>query len=221
MAKRKTSLISVLKEGIISKNPVFIQLLGMCPTLATSTSLSNAFGMGLAATFVLIGSNLVISVLRKYIPSKIRIASYIVIIAGFVTCIDMLIKAYVPALSKSLGLFIPLIVVNCIILGRAEAYASKNAPLPSVVDGIGMGLGFTLALTVMSFFRELLGSGTLFGHTVLWQGYRPMLTIIMPAGGFLTLGLIIAAVQYLTMEKKPRAKKEKGTVKVAAEGGAE
>ncbi len=213
MNKQKTSLLTVFTDGLISKNPVFIQLLGMCPSLAISTSLTNALGMGLSATFVLIASNFVISILRKFIPQKIRIAAYIVIVAGFVTCIDMLLKAYLPAISESLGVFIPLIVVNCIILGRAEAFASKNKPLPSLVDGLGMGLGFTLALFVVSFFRELIGSGTLFGFNILGASYPPMLTLTMPVGGFLTLGLVIAAVQWLTGRKARTNKKSKEKIK--------
>lgn len=192
----KGRLTAALKDGIIVNNPSLVQLLGMCPTLATSTSLANAIGMGLSATLVLICSNLVISILRKVIPNKIRIAAYIVIIAGFVTIIDMLIQAYVPALSASLGLFIPLIVVNCIILARAESFASKNKPLPSALDGLAMGLGFTCSLSAMAFIREILGSGSFFGIK-LFGGSVPMSVLALPAGGFLTLGFIIALVQYL------------------------
>ena len=148
-----------LKTGVLLDNPVFMQTIGLCPTLATSTSLSNAIGMGIAATVVLICSNVVISLLRKFIPDKIRIAAFISIIATFVTVIDLLLQAYIPSLASSLGLFLPLIVVNCIILGRAEAYASKNAVLPSAMDGLGMGLGFTFALVLMGIVRELLGAG--------------------------------------------------------------
>ncbi len=192
---KKGYLSDAFKNGIIVNNPSLVQLLGMCPTLATSTSLSNAIGMGLSATLVLIGSNLVISLLRKMIPNKIRIASYIVIIAGFVTIIDMLIQAFVPALSTSLGLFIPLIVVNCIILARAESFASKNKPLPSAIDGLTMGLGFTVSLSILAFIREILGSGTFFGIS-LFGGIAPAAVFALPAGGFLTLGIVIAAVQY-------------------------
>lgn len=193
---KNNRLIAVLKDGIIVNNPNLVQLLGMCPTLATSTSMSNAIGMGLSATLVLIGSNIVISLLRKFIPNKIRIASYIVIIAGFVTIIDMLIQAYVPALSNSLGLFIPLIVVNCIILARAESFASKNKPLPSALDGLSMGLGFTFSLCALAFIREILGAGTIFGME-LFGGAVPVSVFALPAGGFLTLGFVIAVVQYL------------------------
>mgnify|MGYP002570111303 CR=1 FL=1 len=181
-------------------NPTFVQLLGMCPTLATSTSLLNALGMGAAATFVLICSNLVISLLRKLIPQKIRIAAYIVIIAGFVTMIDLLMQAFVPALSNSLGLFIPLIVVNCIILARAESFASKNKPLPSALDGLTMGIGFTIALSCVAAVREILGSGTLLGFE-LFGGTAPLSIFALPAGGFLVLGFFIALVQFLKNRK--------------------
>ncbi|MEG0771315.1 MAG: electron transport complex subunit E [Clostridia bacterium] len=198
---KENNLTKTFLDGIIYNNPVLIQLLGMCPTLATSTSLENAIGMGLAATFVLIFSNFVISLLRKIIPSKIRIAAYVVIIAGFVTIVDMLLAAFVPALSASLGLYIPLIVVNCIILARAESFASKNKPIPSIIDGLGMGLGFTLALIVISFVRELLGNGTLFGFSVFGANFQPALIMLLPPGGFLTLGLIVAAVKFVTTKK--------------------
>lgn len=184
------------KNGIVENNPTFVQLLGMCPTLATSTSLLNALGMGAAATFVLICSNFVISLLRKLIPEKIRIAAYIVVIAGFVTMIDLLMQAFIPALSNSLGLFIPLIVVNCIILARAESFASKNKPLPSVLDGLTMGLGFTFALSCVAAVREILGSGTLLGFK-LFGGTAPLTIIALPAGGFLVLGFFIALVQHI------------------------
>ena len=155
-----------LKEGVITNNPVLVQILGMCPTLAVSTSLFNGIGMGICATLVLMCSNLVISLLRNIIPNKVRIAAFIVVIAGFVTCVDLLLKAFVPALSDSLGVFIPLIVVNCIILGRAEAFAYKNPPLASVVDGLTQGIGFTCALTILSVAREFLGSGTFGGGLI-------------------------------------------------------
>lgn len=186
----------MFKEGIVTNNPVFVQLLGMCPTLATTTSVENGIGMGLSATAVLVASNIVISMLRKYIPSKIRIASYIVIIAGFVTMIDLLLKAYLPDISKSLGLFIPLIVVNCIILGRAEAFASKNNVFDSMMDGISMGLGFTLALGILGTIREILGNGSILNIPLFGENFQPATLIIMPAGGFLVLGFIIATVQY-------------------------
>ena len=197
-----SSFVKQLKEGILTNNPIFVQLIGMCPTLATSTSLKNGIGMGLAVTFVLMCSNLVISLLRKFIPSKVRIAAYIVIIAGFVTIVDLSLQAYLPELSSSLGMFMPLIVVNCIILARAEAFASKNGPLPSLIDGLSMGLGFTVAISILSTVRELLGSGTIYGLPVFGDGYTPIIMLILPAGGFLTLGLLIALFQHLTRNKE-------------------
>ncbi len=202
--KKKTSYLNILKEGIITKNPTFIQLLGMCPTLAVTTTVANGIGMGLSATFVLICSNFFISVLRKFIPNKIRIASYIVIIAGFVSAVEMAIKAWLPDLASSLGLFIPLIVVNCIILARAEAFASKNAPLPSAMDGLACGIGFTLALTIISTVRELIGSGSIFGVNLLGPNYSPALIIILPAGGFLVLGFLIALAQFIMAKVERR-----------------
>ncbi len=190
-----------LYEGIFTNNPVLVQLIGMCPTLATTTSLQNGVGMGLAATAVLVCSNAVISLLRKLIPSKVRIAAYITIIAGFVTAVDLLIQAYLPDLSKSLGLFIPLIVVNCIILARAEAFASKNGVLPSIADGLAMGLGFTFALCVLSAIREILGAGTLMGYPLFGESFQPAILMILPAGGFLTLGFVIALFQKLLKKK--------------------
>lgn len=197
-----------LKNGIIVNNPCLVQLLGMCPTLATSTSMSNAIGMGLSATAVLICSNVVISMLRKFIPNKIRIASYIVIIAGFVTVVDMLIQAYLPSLSASLGLFIPLIVVNCIILARAESFASKNKPLPSALDGLSMGLGFTVALCALATVREILGSGSFFGFE-LFGGAAPISVFALPAGGFLALGFLIAGVQYFRARSEEKGESDK------------
>ncbi|MBQ1965908.1 MAG: electron transport complex subunit E [Clostridia bacterium] len=187
----------MFKDGLLDQNPIFVQLLGMCSTLAISTNVINGIGMGLSVTFVLILSNLFISLLRKFIPSKIRIASYIVIIAGFVTVVDMVMQAYLPSLAESLGLFIPLIVVNCLILARAESFASKNKPLPSVLDGLAMGLGFTLALVIISAIRELIGSGTLLGYHVLPESFSPAVLVISPVGGFLILGGLIALVQWI------------------------
>lgn len=192
------------KEGLLTKNPVLVQLLGMCSTLAITTSLFNGIGMGLAVTVILICSNVLISALRKVIPNQIRIAAYITIVAGFVTVVDLSIQAFLPALSQSLGVFIPLIVVNCIVLGRAEAFASKNGVLASAVDGLCQGIGYTLALTIMCIVREFLGSGT-FGAGLLngGEGIRilpsqyPAMLLIMPFGGFLTLGCLIAASQWL------------------------
>ena len=197
----KNGNLAIVKNGLIDNNPVLVQLIGMCPTLATSTSVVNALGMGLSATAVLIGSNAVISLIKKFIPSKIRIASYVVVIAGFVTLVEMLLKAYFPDISKTLGLFIPLIVVNCIILARAEAYASKNKVLPSVLDGLGMGLGFTLALTILGAIRELLGAGTLLGFSVFGQSYTPVLIMLMPPGAFLTLGIVLGLINWFKMRR--------------------
>ncbi len=202
-------LFKQLKEGLLTNNPTLVQLLGMCPTLATTTSVENAFGMGVAATAVLICSNLFISLLRKFIPKQVRIAAYIVIISGFVTAVELLMRAYFYSLYQSLGLFIPLIVVNCIILARAEAFASQNPPLPSVVDGVGMGLGFTFALILIAVVRELFGVGTLMGIQIMPESYEPMIIFILPAGAFMTLGFIIAAVQKIrnTAEEKATLKK--------------
>ncbi len=189
--------------SLFDQNPILVQLLGTCPTLAVSTSFANGVGMGLSATAVLVLSNLLISLLRKFIPKQVRIAAYIVIISGFVTAVQLLIQAYLPSLDKSLGLFIPLIVVNCIILARAEAFASKNGPVVSMIDGLFMGLGFTFALGILGFIRELLGAGTVFGLTI--PGFKPILFFVLPAGAFLTLGCLIAAVNFIltkTKEKK-------------------
>ena len=202
------------EEGLLSKNPVFVQLLGMCSTLAITTSMFNGLGMGLSVTIILICSNVLISALRKIIPNEIRIAAYIVIIAGFVTIVDLLLQAFLPDLANSLGVFIPLIVVNCIILGRAEAYASKNTVLASLMDGLFQGIGYTVALVVMCVIRELLGSGT-FGAGVLngGEGFRiieegyPAMQMVMPVGGFLTLGFVIAGFQHY-MRRRQNKKKE-------------
>ena len=206
----KHNYLKQLKSGILDQNPTLVQLLGMCPTLATTTSLSNAFGMGMAATAVLICSNVFISLLRKFIPKQVRIAAYIVIVSGFVTAVELLMRTYLVSLYQSLGLFIPLIVVNCIILARAEAFASKNPPLPSAMDGLSMGLGFTFALCILGTVRELLGSGSLLGRRILPESYPDMVIFILPAGAFLTLGFTIAAVQKIrsTVEEKHRKQAE-------------
>jgi len=194
---KENKAVKTLTAGLVENNPTFVQLIGMCPTLAVTTSLQNGFMMGLAATAVLIASNVAISLLRKLIPDKIRIAAYIVIIAGFVTMIEMLLNAFMPDLAESLGIFIPLIVVNCIILARAEAFASKNSVGLSALDGLGMGLGFTLALSLISAVRELLGAGTLWGVQILGAAYEPMLVFILAPGGFIVLGLLIAVIQLI------------------------
>ena len=203
------------REGLLTKNPVTVQLLGMCSTLAITTSLFNGIGMGLAVTIITICSNVLISALRKIIPSQIRIAAYITIIAGFVTVVDLLLKAFIPPLSESLGVFIPLIVVNCMVLGRAEAFASKNGVLASAVDGLCQGIGYTVALVIVCVVREFLGSGT-FGGGLLngGEGIRilpegvPAMQMVMPVGGFLALGCILAGFQYFTrkMDAKRRDK---------------
>ncbi len=194
--------INTLLNGIITENPVLVLLLGMCPVLATSTSVSNAIGMGLAATFVLTCSNIVVSLLRKVIPDEIRIASFVVIIAGFVTLVQMILEAYLPELNSSLGVFIPLIVVNCIIFARAEAFAFKNNVLLSAIDGIGMGAGFTLALVMIASVRELLGSGSFLGISLFGESFQGATVMTMAPGGFLTLGIIIAVLNIIKSRRK-------------------
>ncbi len=190
--------ISIITKGIIKENPVLVLLLGTCPFLATTTSAFNGLGMGVSTTAVLICSNVVISLLKKVIPDKVRIPCYIVVIAGFVTVVQMLLKAYLPALDKSLGLFIPLIVVNCIILGRAEMFASKNTVFDSLLDGLGMGLGFTFALFMMGAIRELLGSGAILGFGVIPKAVAPMTIFMLAPGGFFVYGCLVAAINYLS-----------------------
>jgi len=196
------SFIKELTKGIIKENPTFVIVLGMCPTLATSTSVKNAVGMGIAATFVLVCSNIMISMIKNITPDKIRIPVYVVVIAAFVSIVDMMMAAYVPALHKSLGLFIPLIVVNCIILGRAEAFANKNTVLNSLADGIGMGMGFTLALSVVATFREILGNGTWAGMQVMPHSYNPILMAILAPGAFITLGTLMATINMIKEKKQ-------------------
>ena len=195
-------------DGLFDNNPVLVQMLGMCSTLAVTTSVTNALGMGLAVTAVLICSNVFISLLRSFIPKQIRIASYIVIISGFVTAVQLLIQAYLPSLNKTLGLFIPLIVVNCIILARAEAFASKQPVLPSAVDGLAMGIGYTFALVMVAAVRELIGAGTLLGFQVMPAAYEPAIIFILPSGAFLTLGFLIALMNKIRNSMAERAKKE-------------
>jgi len=189
-----SSITKLLKNGVIDENPVLVQVLGMCPTLAVTSSSMNGMGMGLATTIVLVASNLVVALLRNIIPSKVRIPAFIVIIATFVTVVELLLQGYIPALYDSLGIFIPLIVVNCVVLGRAEAFASKNNALLSAADGLGMGLGFTLSLTILGSMRELLGAGSIFGLQLLspyW--YQPITIFVLGPGAFIALGLIFAA----------------------------
>ena len=203
-------------EGLLTKNPVLVQLLGMCSTLAITTSLFNGIGMGISVTIILICSNVLISALRKVIPSQVRIASYIVIIAGFVTIVDLCLQAFLPELAESLGVFIPLIVVNCIILGRAEAFASKNGVWASTLDGLFQGIGYTVALVIMCIIRELLGSGTFGGGIlnngegirIIAEGY-PAMQLVMPVGGFLTLGFLIAGSQWLMKKLESKEKEDK------------
>jgi electron transport complex, RnfABCDGE type, E subunit len=188
-------------KGIIKENPVLRLVLGTCATLALSTSASNAIGMGLATTFVLVGSNTVISLLRRVIPDKVRIPCYITLIAGFVTIVQMLIEAYSPGLKAALGIYLPLIVVNCIILGRAEMFANKNKVLPSVLDALGMGAGFTATLLVMGIIRELLGAGTVFGFPITAGFVSPIIIFLLPPGGFFVFGMMIALANKLAAEK--------------------
>ncbi|MFH1008172.1 MAG: electron transport complex subunit E [Candidatus Latescibacterota bacterium] len=193
--------IADFTKGLYKENPVFRLVLGLCPTLAVSTSIENGLGMGLAALFVLVGSNIMVSLVRKGVPAKIRIPVYIVIIATFVTVAEMIMQAFSPELHKSLGIFVPLIVVNCIILGRAEAFAGKNTVGRSILDALGMGIGFTLALVLLGFFRELLGSGKLLGIPVLGTSFQPVLLMILPPGAFLTLGLFLGFFNWLENKK--------------------
>ena len=216
MANQKKTFMSVLLNGLIWENPTFVLMLGMCPTLAITTSGMNGIGMGLAVTAVLIFSNLFISLLRNIIQDSVRIPAYIIIIASFVTMIDMLLKAFLPDLSQALGMFIPLIVVNCIIFARAESFAFKNPVLPSAFDGLGMGLGFTIAITVMGAIRELIGSGTVFGMQVFGASYEPMLLLVLPTGGFLVFGLMLASINIITGKFEARRAK-----KAAPAGGEE
>lgn len=199
--KPKVNYGKIFTDGIFKNNPVLVQMVGMCSVLAISSSLTNAVGMGVSVTFVLVMSNLVISLLRNFIADEIRIPSFIVVIAGFVTIVQMLIKAYAPALDKSLGIFIPLIVVNCIILARAEGFASQNGPIPSIVDGISQGLGYTIAISILAFFRELLGSGTLFGIGIIPEEYT-IGFMLQPASSFIVLGLIYGAFHAIMNKKK-------------------
>lgn len=196
--------MTIVKNGILTENPTFRLMLGMCPTLAVTTAAINGIGMGLAATFVLIGSNVVIAMLRSFIPSKVRIPAFVVIIAAFVTIVQLLLKAFVPALDKSLGIFIPLIVVNCIILGRAEAFASKNSVGASFLDGLGMGLGFTIALLIIASIREILGNGTIMGASLFGENFAPALMMVSAPGGFITLGLLLGLINKLAMNRQKK-----------------
>ena len=218
---RKGNKLSILLDGIIKENPVMVLVLGTCPTLAVTTSVANGFGMGISAMAVLICSNFVISLLRKVIPDKVRIPCYIVLIAGFVTMVQFMLQAFVPSLYASLGLFIPLIVVNCIILGRAEMFASKNTVFDSILDGIGMGLGFTLALVLMGTVREVLGSGTWLGMRIIPESIPTMGIMTLAPGGFLVYAVIMACVRHLTTVRhkveKQFTEEDYASVKDAAE----
>ena len=208
-AEKKQGLGKVFMNGILDENPTFRLVLGTCPTLATTTSATNGFGMGLSVTFVLLCSNIVISLLRKFIPDKVRIPSFIVVIAAFVTILKLLLQAYVPSLYSSLGIFLPLIVVNCIILARAEALASKHPVVDSAVDGMGMGLGFTIALTLIGAIREILGSGSIFGINIFGASFEPMLILVLASGGFLSYGILLGIINAITNHNR-KAKLEKG-----------
>ncbi|MEA1986396.1 MAG: electron transport complex subunit E [Candidatus Marinimicrobia bacterium] len=197
MSQKKATLMEEFLRGIWKENPILISLLGLCPTLAVTVSAENGLAMGLAATFVVISSSMLVSLLRNIIPSEVRIASFIVIIATFVTIADRYLAAYFPEISANLGPFIPLIIVNCMILGRQEAFASKNNILRSALDAIGVGIGFTLVLVVLGGVREILGSGTLFGAEVMWSGFHPWAVMILPPGAFLALGLMIGVSNWL------------------------
>ena len=194
----KRSLSRIFMNGVLNENPTFLLVLGTCPTLAVTTSAINGLGMGLSVIFVLVLSNVVISLLRKIIPNQVRIPAFIVVIATFVTMLKLLLQAFVPTLYDSLGLFLPLIVVNCIILARAEAFASKNPVLDSAVDGLGMGAGFTIALTLIGCVRELGGNGSIFGINILGASYEPMLILVLASGGFLTYGILLGIINAIT-----------------------
>lgn len=206
--KNKVTIVKEFTKGLWENNPTFKQILGTCPTLAVTVSALNGIAMALATTFVLVFSSLIISLVRKLIPNQVRIAAYIVIIAAFVTIVDLVMKAQFPDLSKALGPYIPLIVVNCIILGRAEAFASKNSPLRSVVDALGMGSGFLIALLMIGSIRELLGSRTILGFQIMPDFYEPWLVMILPAGAFLTFGLLMGFSNNFTLRKKRLEREE-------------
>lgn len=198
------SLWREFNKGIIDENPIFRLVLGLCPTLAVTTAAVNGLSMGLATTFVLVSSNLFVSILRKVIPDNVRIPSFVVVIATFVTITDYVMNAYVPDLHASLGIFIPLIVVNCVILGRAEAFASSNPIVPSVVDGLGMGIGFTISLIAISSVREILGVGTFFGANIMGSNFQPAIMMILPPGGFITMGVLLGLFNYFETRSKSR-----------------
>ena len=205
--KKKPSLKTIFLNGILGENPTFRLVLGVCPTLAVTTSAQNGLGMGLAVIFVLTCANCIISALRNIIPDKVRIPSFVILICSFTTLLQMFLQGYVPSLYHELGLFLPLIVVNCIILARAEAFAQSNAVVPSIVDGLGMGVGYTISLTLIASIREIIGSGTLFGLKIMPASYQPMLLVVMAPGAFITFGLLLGAVNAV-MDKIARNKAE-------------
>ncbi|MGI6690500.1 MAG: electron transport complex subunit RsxE [Christensenellales bacterium] len=207
MPKEK-SLRSIFMNGILTENPIYRLVLGTCPAIAVTTSAINGIGMGLATTLVLIGSNVVISLLRNFIPNKVRIPSFIVVICTFVTIIQLLLHAFIPSLYNALGIFLPLIVVNCIILARAEAFASKNDVVTSAVDGLGMGLGFTMALLLIGAVREVLGNGTILGMQLLGAGFEPVILMILPPGGFIVFGLTLGIINGIADKRKNKRMKE-------------
>lgn len=200
----KTRPLAILKNGIFTENPTFRIMVGMCPTLAVSTVVTNGIGMGLAATFVLVGSNVMVSALRNFIPNKVRIPAFVLIIATFVTIVQLLLKGFVPALDKSLGIFIPLIVVNCIIIARAEAFAYKSGVMASLLDGIGMGIGFMLALTLLSFIRELFGAASFAGIELLGKDFQAIAYLTISPGGFITLGLLLGFINWLSIKRQKK-----------------
>lgn len=201
-----SNILKKIFDGIWTNNPVLILLLGFCPTLAVSTTLNNAVGMAFAATFVLVSSNIVISIIRNFVPSKMRIPVFIIVIATFVTMVDLVMYGYTPKLHKSLGVFIPLIVVNCIVFGRAEAYASKNKVFDSFLDGLGMGIGFLLIISILAAIREIIGNGTLWGINLFGDSYTPAIVAILPPGAFLTIGLMLGGMNFINIKNKERAK---------------
>ncbi len=203
MANNK-SATRIFLDGIIKDNPTFVQVIGMCPTLAVTTSAINGIGMGLATTAVILASSVIISLIRNIVPAKVRIPAYVIVIASFVTIIGFLLEAYLPALNNSLGLFIPLIVVNCLVLARAESFASKNNPGLAAIDALGMGLGFTLALTILGAVREVLGAGQLFGINVLPESYPGTILFLLPPGAFITLGVLMAIINFVRLKKEDK-----------------
>ena len=211
--EKKTGKLSILTNGLLKENPSLRLVLGTCPVIAVTTSVTNAIGMGMAATLVLLGSNVVISALRSFIPNKVRIPAYMVVISTFVTIIQLLMQAFVPALYEALGIFLPLIVVNCIILARAEAFAGKNAVMPSIADGIGMGIGFTFALILISAVREFFGTGSIMGFQLMGASFEPVLLFILAPGGFLVFGLLLGIINAIVDKRK--ANKESKEVKAA------